>query len=925
MTNSKPKPCSLKLLSLNVRGLSNFRKRRAIFTWCRKQKADIIFLQETHSKEITENQWKKEWGSYINFSHGSVNARGVAVLFRNGIDVTIQHELRDAYGRMLLLRALINDKSYTLVNVYGPNKDTEAIKFFQHLSATLRELKLESDDNVIIGGDFNCPLDPTKDKKGGILIPRQHLINSIENIQTEFCLHDIWRIKNPTTLSFTWSKSSPFIFCRLDYWLISDSLHDLVTQVDIVASIKTDHSAIVLELKDIEENCKGPGFWKLNTSLLNRQEYVEMITNGMPVWIDEATDLSNNRVKWDWIKFKIKMSSITFSKKISRERQKLEEELNLKYQHALKKFQQNPSDATKLEIEKLKREIETLYDEKVEGIIVRSRARWHEHGEKNSKYFLNLEKRNNIKKHIRKLYISGTISTNPFQILNAQKSFYSKLYERQQTHQDNDTAGRFFENPNISKLSEELRTSCEGEITVDECEKILGSFQIGKTPGNDGIPIEFYKTFWPLIGGFMVDSFNEAYDYKEMSPSQKQAIITLIEKKGKDRNYLENWRPISLTNVDAKIASKVIAARIIPVLPTIINSTQTGYVKGRFIGEAARSIIDIMDYTKKQNIPGILLFIDFEKAFDSLDRDFMFKCLNVFGFGPSLIRWIETFYTNISSCVVNNGLCSPYFEVQRGVRQGDPLSPYLFIIAAEILAIAIQTNMDVQGIKIGNEEFKLVQYADDLTVFVPNIESAQLIFRLLDRFRSCSGLKVNYTKTEAMWIGSLRESSATPLGITWRKSVKALGICFSYNPNIHSQVNFYDKLKDIRTQTRLWSCRGLSLYGKITIIKSFLLPKMLYIFSVLPTPEAFIKQLNTIIYNFLWNGPDKMARLAVINNIEYGGLKLADLETSIKSLRLAWLGRLFAEGSTPWKAFVNFLLEDFGGKFLFRCNYDVKD
>ena len=250
-----------------------------------------------------------------------------------------------------------------------------------------------------------------------------------------------------------------FYICRLDYWLISDSLHDLVTQVDIVASIKTDHSAIILELKEIEENCKGPGFWKLNTSLLNRQEYVEMITDGLPNWIEEASDLSNNRVKWDWIKFKIKMNSITLSKKISRERQKLEDELNFKYQDALKRFQQNPSNATKLEIEKLKREIETLYDEKVEGKIVRSRARWHEHGEKNSKYFLNLEKRNNIKKHIRKLYISGAISTDPFQIINGQKSFYSKLHERQQTHQDNDTARSLFENPSISKLSEELRTS----------------------------------------------------------------------------------------------------------------------------------------------------------------------------------------------------------------------------------------------------------------------------------------------------------------------------------------------------------------------------------------------------------------------------------------------------------------------------------
>ena len=114
----------------------------------------------------------------------------------------------------------------------------------------------------------------------------------------------------------------------------------------------------------------------------------------------------------------------------------------------------------------------------------------------------------------------------------------------------------------------------------------------------------------------MVDSFNEAFDKNEMSPSQKQAIITLIEKKGKDRSYLENWRPISLINVDAKIASKVIVARIIKVIPERIHSNQTGYVKGRFIGEAARSIIDIMDYTKSQSLPGFLLFI-VEKAFDS--------------------------------------------------------------------------------------------------------------------------------------------------------------------------------------------------------------------------------------------------------------------------------------------------------------------
>ena len=106
----------------------------------------------------------------------------------------------------------------------------------------------------------------------------------------------------------------------------------------------------------------------------------------------------------------------------------------------------------------------------------------------------------------------------------------------------------------------------------------------------------------------------------------------------------------------------------------------------------------------------------------------MLKCLDVFGFGPNLIGWVETFYRNKSSCVLNNRNCTPYFELQRGVRQGDPLSPYLFIIAAQILAIAIWSKPNIQGLKIGQDEFKLVQYADDLTMFVSDLECANGFF-----------------------------------------------------------------------------------------------------------------------------------------------------------------------------------------------------
>lgn len=154
-----------------------------------------------------------------------------------------------------------------------------------------------------------------------------------------------------------------------------------------------------------------------------------------------------------------------------------------------------------------------------------------------------------------------------------------------------------------------------------------------------------------------------------MSSSQKRAITTLIEKKDKDRRNISNWRPISLINVDVKIGSKAIAKRLeAVVLSKIIHHNQCAYVKDRPISDAVRSIDDILDYTKKYRIQGRLIAIDYKKAFDSVSRDFLFRTLSAFRFGPSFIHWIKTFYNNISSCVMNNGFPTPPFEVQRGVK-----------------------------------------------------------------------------------------------------------------------------------------------------------------------------------------------------------------------------------------------------------------
>ena len=539
--------------------------------------------------------------------------------------------------------------------------------------------------------------------------------------------------------------------------------------------------------------------------------------------------------------------------------------------------------------------------------------------------FLSLEKRNHTRKHIRKLCLSGVITTNYEKILHSSSKYYKNLYSRKINIVHPDVLEHFLGQPSIPKLSEEERLSCEGRITIEECVKALDTFENGKTPGNDGTPIEFYKTFWSCVGELMTNVFNYSFDSGEMSNSQKQAIITLIDKKDKDRTYLENWRPISLVNADSKLASKVISNRIKKVLPRIIHYNQSGFIKGRFIGEVARSILDIIDHTESLKLSGILLFIDFEKAFDSIEWDFLYQSLEAFNFGPTLISWIKTFYNYVSSCLINKGLFSEQFKLERGVRQGDPLSPYLFVVAIEILAISLRSNEHIEGIKIDTDQIKTLLYADDMTGTLANTSSAEIFMQTLNNFEKCSGLKMNISKTKAMWIGASKNSLEKPLGLEWCTGVKTLGIHFSCDQGQIIKQNFHERLSDIQKTINLWNLRGLSLFGKVTIVKSFLIPKLLYVSTILETPQEIIKQMERMLYKFLWKGPDKVTRLSVINSLENGGLNLTDLETQIKALRLSWIPRVLDERVGPWKSYFEFHLKKYGGSLLLKCDYDVRD
>ena len=245
--------------------------------------------------------------------------------------------------------------------------------------------------------------------------------------------------------------------------------------------------------------------------------------------------------------------------------------------------------------------------------------------------------------------------------------------------------------------------------------------------------------------------------YRELvlSSTQKEGVIICLPKGQKDKYYLKNWRPISLLNVSYKIASAVIANRLKTILNKLIHEDQTGFISGRFIGENIRTLYDLMFYCEKQSIPGLLLLIDFEKAFDSLAWDFIYRVLTFLNFGPSLITWIKVFYKNIKSCVIINGQASSFFNIYRGCRHGDPLSPYIFILCAEILAHLIRKNDNVKGITVNNKEFLASQYADDTTLILDGSgESIKTCLSISKFYADTSGLHINMEKTRIIWIGS---------------------------------------------------------------------------------------------------------------------------------------------------------------------------
>ena len=348
--------------------------------------------------------------------------------------------------------------------------------------------------------------------------------------------------------------------------------------------------------------------------------------------------------------------------------------------------------------------------------------------------------------------------TNQANILKELNFFYESLYSDNELHNE-DQCYDFIQSMSLPRINETQKTQCDTPIAEHECLLAISQLANNRSPEPDGFAVEFYKVFWEDSKRPFMECLKHSISTNQLCPSQYEGIITSLSKPEKDRFFAANYRPITLLNCDYKIISKVVNNRISPFLSSLLKNDLAGFIKGRHIGDSITLMCDISDYANFKNIPGAVLLIDLLKAFDSLNWSFMFAILRNFGFGDFFINLIRIIYKEPKCCIINNNFLSSYFEIKRRVRQGDPLSPTIFILCIEYMALLLRQSCLYKGLVIEKHCFKVCLFADDTVVYLnSNLSQFKHVFDTLNVISDQSGCKVNMNQSNAFYIGSSRKT-----------------------------------------------------------------------------------------------------------------------------------------------------------------------
>ncbi|GJY77675.1 RNA-directed DNA polymerase, eukaryota [Tanacetum coccineum] len=879
-----------------------------------KYKVNFATIQETKSEKIDLFAIKSLWGNFnfdFVYSPSVGLSGGILCVWNPNVFAKESVTVSDSF---VAVRGTWISSSLKLmfVSVYAPQDISERKSLWDYIKHMINLW----DGECIILGDFN-EVRSENERFGTIF--NDIGAKAFNHFISSSCLIDL-----PLEgYSFTWALKSGSKMSKLDRFLISEGLISIFPSLAAICLDRrlSDHRPILLRESSVDY---GPTPFRVFHSWFTKDGFDNLIAD---TWnnlsIMETNKISLLRKKFQALKAIIKNWSRDEMLKASAVRHSAQSRIS-ELDKLIDKGLSN-NDIINERISLLK-DIHDLDKRHSSDLAQKAKIQWAIEGDENSKYFHGIINKKRSQLAIRGVLVDGEWIEDPPKVKNEFLEHFSNRFSMP-TGQTINLDSHMFQ-----KISIDQNADLESDVSLEEIKKAVWECGTNKSPGPDGFSFEFIRKYWNIIQHDVVNAVKEFFSSSKFPPGSNSSFITLIPK-SLDAKMVKDFRPISLIGSFYKIVAKILSNRLCIVMPDLISDVQTAFISKRQILDGPFILNELISWCKYHKIKAMIFKADFEKAFDSVRWDYLDGVLNNFGFGVKWRGWIQACLSSAMGSILVNGSPSSEFKFYKGLKQGDPLSPFLFILVMESLHISFNNILNsglYKGIRI-DESLTLSHlfYADD-AVFIGKWDKANVItiVNMLKCFYLASGLKINIQKSKIMGIGTSQEEvdvAANVIGCnTFSSPFNYLGVKVGSSS---SRSNFWDEvIAKLSSRLSKWKIKMLSIGGRFTLNKAVLSSLPIYLMSIYKTPVGVLRKMESIRRRF-FNGADinenKMSMIGwekIMVSRKKGGLGISSFFAQNRALLFKWIWRFRSKDSSLWYRVIKAMFGDGGaldntGKF----------
>lgn len=887
----------LTIVTLNVQRITSSERVLQVIDFVRHQDLDIVALQEVCFVSFPDSvrDYKLLMNPY------SVRG-GTAFLCKASLDLKVLSAATS--GRIMIGRI----GSVSIANVYAPSGNTYArdrkLFFRNELVPYLNGL-----NRLVMLGDFNAVTRVEDRLENGIFSGKPD--SDLKNVIASFDLTDTWLKVSGTDNGYT--RRGPTSLARLDHIYVTNDLVPAVSSVLCQNVSFSDHSCLACVLHTPElRTPQAPMVnktWKLNREVLTEEEYIAKIK----CFFKSARRLplyqSDKCLWWDTIvKPGIKRVTIHYS----RRRTLWMRETNAFYENCLAELASCPKrdSGTLQTLEEIRAAAHQQRARLHEGLLVRARTSVAIPGEQPSTYHVMRERNMQKATSITSLQRAGGSSTDEdSEICGIIEEHYTKILG-QVIPTNAAQEDPFLASVRHPPLPDKETDPLLAPFTVTELQSALNIAKKGKSPGIDGIPIEFYSAFWDEVANDLVAIFNEIVRRGSLTESQKQALIRLIPKVSHPK-VIEDYRPIALLCTDYKLLASLFKRRLDATLEKVVSKHQRGGVPGRRTEDILLTTRNLLLLLREKASNGMLVTLDFTKAFDRVNRNTLWQTMVAMGYPTELTTRLESLYTGTTS-VISYGVGRQTAPIQclSSIRQGCPLSVTLFIIYIDPLLCSISSGID--GIRGVPRSVKLAGLVDDVTAFVTTIKDLNTVGDVAKRFCQWTGAQLNNQKTKILVLGSKQsdadgaylkpEKACQVSWATTASEVRLLGINLNADYDQLATTNWAVILNRMTCALAANNTRNLSLHQRVRFVNQHVLSLGAHAAKVLQCPKEIMGKITSRILAFIWEGTNlRVAKETIYRAEKSGGLGLLCPSQFFKTLYVkANLIPLLLESGLPF-------------------------